>query len=72
MRDSLKDVRAQFLSERMLCFETSKGLDPSEFASDETCVLLRLLEKDDAVAAKCFSRVDLCCGVIMLLEIDFR
>ena len=60
-----KDVRAQFWSERILCFGTSKSSGGSGESVVEDCVLLRLLEKGDAVAEKCFSRVDLCCGVIM-------
>ena len=62
---SCKDVRAQFWSERILCFGTSKSSGGSGENVIGDCVLLRLLEEDDAVAVKCLSRMDLCCGVIM-------
>ena len=62
---SCKDVRAQFWSERIECFGTSKSSGGSGKNVVRDCVLLRLFEKDDAVAIKCFSIVDLCCGVIV-------
>ena len=65
LRESLKEARAQTINETTLCLETSRVLEVSaEFVFGD-CALLRLLEKGDAVAEKCFSRVDLCCGVIM-------